>query len=107
MGTHAVAVATKVSGIAIDALVVDESRWLLILDAFFIYPHLKVFMDILAAGIDRLHFCTGVLLLENVMSLKLLVAGLWIVDTLALILELGIIDVLIVLYLGDLLVFQT
>jgi hypothetical protein len=74
VGTHAVAVATQVSGVALDALVVDESRWLLILDPFFVYFHLKVFVDVLTTGVNRLNLSSWVLLLEYVLSLELLVA---------------------------------
>jgi hypothetical protein len=75
------------------------------LDSFFVDFHLQVFVDVLRAGVDGLDFCAGVLLLEHVLSLKLLVAGLRVVYTLALILELGIVDVLVVFNLGNLLVF--
>lgn len=101
MASDAITIPRKVSRIALDSLVLRDNYIIWCLNSLFIYFHLQVFVDVLAAGVDGLNFGSGVLLMQDVLGLELLVSCGRVIDPLTFILE----HRLILLYLGYLLVF--
>lgn len=101
MASDAITIPRKVSRIALDSLVLRDNCIIWCLNSLFIYFHLQVFVDVLAAGVDGLNFGSGVLLMQDVLGLELLVSCGRVIDPLTFILE----HRLILLYLGYLLVF--